>query len=154
MAGKNGGPRPGGGRPPGSLNKATLSANEQKAIARQVIRDYILEHIPQMVLANIDNACGVSYMVLRNGDGSFVEATNESQVKAAIQAGSMLLVEEPDGRMRWASTIDGEKPARIYTRQPHQGSTAMLLAYAADKPVEPHEHTGEGGGPVVFSWQK
>lgn len=122
-----------GGRPPGALNAATLSANEQKHIARQAIRDYISSHIPAIVEAQVGNALGVSYLTLRRPDGSFAEATDEAQVKAALAAGT--------------------EAFRIYTRQPHQGSAAMLLAYAADKPVEPVEVTGAEGGPLTVKWQ-
>lgn len=123
-----------GGRPKGALNLRTLSANEQKAEARQVIRELVAEMVPEIVQAQAENALGISYLVIRDKNGSYVEATNKAQVDAALASG-------------------GES-FRIYTRQPHQASASMLLAYAADKPVEPVEVSGEGGGPVVFTWQK
>jgi hypothetical protein len=129
-----GGKRPGAGRPVGSPSKATISANEQKAIAREVIREAIREQIPDIVRAQAENALGISYMVLRRPDGSYTEATDVAQLRAALAA--------------------GDSAFRIYTRQPHQGSAAMLLAYAADKPVEPVEMTGEGGGPIVVRWKE
>jgi hypothetical protein len=30
----------------------------------------------------------------------------------------------------------------------------MLLAYAADKPVEPVEHTGPEGGALIVKWKE
>ena len=130
-----GGKRPGAGRPVGTggPTKATLSANEQKTIAREVIRQHVIDSIPEIVRAQKENALGISYMVLRRPDGSFTEATDEKQLRAALAA--------------------GDSAFRIYTRQPHQGSAAMLLAYAADKPVEPVEMSGEGGGPIVVKWK-
>ena len=128
-----GGKQPGAGRPKGAKNIATLRANEQKEIAREAIRGYIREHIPELIRAQVENGLGISYMVLRNKDGSYTEATNAAQVTAALAAGGDAF--------------------RIYTRQPHHGSAGMLLAYAADKPVEPVEHSGEGGGPIQIQWQ-
>lgn len=122
-----------GGRPKGALSKTTLSANEQKAIAREVIRAHITAHIPAIIEAQKDNALGVQYLVVRDKNGSYVEATNAAQVQAALKAGGDAF--------------------RVFTRQPHQGSAAMLLAYAADKPVEPVEMTGAEGGPLVVKWK-
>lgn len=130
----NGGKRPGAGRKKGTVLKATLSANEQKALAREVIRAHVKDHIPQLITAQVENALGIKYLVLRDKSGNYVEATNEAQVKAALAAGGDAF--------------------RVYTRQPHQASAAMLLAYAADKPVEPVEVSGEGGGPLVVKWKE
>ena len=69
--------------------------------------------------------------VLKSGQSSF--NLRVTQVKAALASGGDAF--------------------RLYTRQPHQASAAMLLAYAADKPVEPVEVSGDGGGPVKFQWQ-
>lgn len=128
-----GGPQPGSGRPKGSTGKngpqkATIAENEQKAIARQVIRDHITAHIPAIIEAQKENALGISYLVLRNKDGSYSEATDKAQVTRAL--------------------AEGGDAFRVFTRQPHQGSAGMLLGYAADKPVEPQEHSGPSGGPI------
>lgn len=125
-------PKRGRGRPPGALNKTTLAAAEQKALAREVIREHVKNHIPAIIEAQIANSVGINYLVVRDKNGSYVEATNEAQVKAALRSGGDAF--------------------RVYTRQPHQASAAMLLAYAADKPVEPVEMTGQDGGPVEVKW--
>lgn len=121
-----------GGRPVGALSSTTLSANEQKAIARETIRAAVIAKIPDIVEAQTENALGISYMVIRDKNGSYVEATNKQQVMAALAAGGDAF--------------------RMYTRQPHQASAAMLLAYAADKPVEPVEVSGKDGGPLEVQW--
>ena len=128
-----GGARKNAGRKPGVPNTSTLTANEQKALAREVIREHIKEHIPAIISAQKENALGIAYMVIRDKNGSYVEATTDAQVKAALALGGDAF--------------------RVYSRQPHQASAAMLLAYAADKPVEPVEHSGEGGGPIVVQWK-
>jgi hypothetical protein len=119
------------GRPKGTTGipqRATVAAHEQKAIAREVIRQHVTAHIPEIIRAQVENSLGISYLVIRDKNGTFVEATNAEQVKAALAA--------------------GDEAFRVYTRQPHQGSAAMLLAYAADKPVEPLEVSGKDGGPL------
>ena len=124
------------GRPKGTTgiqHKPTIAAAEQKAIAREVIRDHIRGHIPAIIQAQVENAIGIPYMVLRAPDGSFVRATDEKQVDAALAAGNTAF--------------------KLYTKEPHTAAASMLLAYAADKPVEPLEVTGEGGGPLVVKWQ-
>lgn len=129
-----GGKQPGAGRPKGALNTATISANEQKAIAREVIRGHIVKHIPAIIQAQIENALGVPYMVLRAPDGSFVRATDEKQVDAALAA--------------------GETSFKLYTKEPHLPAASMLLSYAADKPVEPIdvEHSGSIDINVSAPW--
>jgi hypothetical protein len=118
-----------GGRPPGSEEQATID----KRANRAVIRELVKQHLAPIVAAQADNAKGVSYLVLRAPDGSFVRATDEKQLDAALAS--------------------GEAAFRIYTKEPHHGSASMLLAYAADKPVEPMEVSGADGGPVIFKWQ-
>lgn len=125
-----------GGRPPGAKNAATISANEEKQIARSVIRQHIQEHIPAIIAAQIDNAKGVPYLVLRDSSGAYVRATDEKQLDAAIAA----------------YNAGDTNVLKFYTKEPHATSASMLLAYAADKPVEPVEVSGEGGGPVVVKW--
>lgn len=128
-------PKP--GRPKGTTgiqHKSTISAHEEKQITRSVIREHIREHIPAIIRAQVENAIGVPYMVLRAPDGSFVRATDEKQVDAALAA--------------------GEASYKIYTKEPHTAAATMLLAYAADKPVEPVEVTGSEGGPLIVSWKK
>lgn len=129
-----GGKRPNTGPKPGSHRKSTLSANEQKHLAREVIREHIKQHIPQIIQAQVENAIGVPYMVLRASDGSFVRATDVKQVDAALAA--------------------GESAFKLYTKEPHTAAASMLLAYAADKPVEPVEMAGKDGGPLEIRWKE
>lgn len=125
---KHGGARAGAGRPKGSEEQATIDKRTNRAL----IRAAVTPHIEKLVNSHVANACGVSFMRLRYPDGRFANATDEKQIDAAIAAG--------------ASWFE------IFTQQPHQASASMLLAYAADKPVEPVEVSGEGGGPVVVKW--
>lgn len=128
-----GGKQPGAGRPLGSQNKATIEAAEEKRIARQVIREYYLKHLPDMVKSQVAHAKGVSYMRLRNVDGTFVRATDEKQIDAAIAAG--------------ASWFE------IFTEVPNVQAFVALSDRAIDKPSEHVELTGVEGGPLQIKWQ-
>lgn len=129
MAG-NGGKRPGAGRPKGSESPHTLA----KRANRERIRALVERDIDPLIQAQKANALGVSYMILRHKDGSFARATDVKQIDAACAAGA--------------------EAFQIFTQQPNQQSAAMLLGYAADKPVEPVEISGEDGGPLEISWKR
>ncbi len=136
-----GGKRPGAGhkngvptgRPKGSQDKATISAREQKQLARQVILDYYMKHLPDMLLSQGEHARGVSYMRLRNPDGSFARATDEKQIDAAIAAGAS-----------WF---------QIFTEAPNTQAFVAISDRAIDKPTEHHELTGADDGPIVHQLQ-
>jgi hypothetical protein len=118
-----------GGRPKGSVESHTLA----KKFAREEIRRLVVERLPNIVGAQIQNAQGVAYMVLRKPDGTYARATDAEMIDAACAAGA--------------------EAFQIFTMQPHQQSAALLLGYAADKPIEPHEHTGAEGGPMELTWK-
>lgn len=127
--GKHGGARPGAGRPAGGENEHTIA----KRINRERIRQLIEPKLQAIIEAQALHAMGVSYMRLRNPDGSFARATDEKQIDAAIAAGAT-----------WF---------QIFTEAPNTQAANTLMGYAADKPVEPVEHSGEGGGPIVVTWK-
>jgi hypothetical protein len=118
-----------GGRPKGSLEHSTLA----KKFARQRIQELVTARLDEIVGAQLENAKGVQYMVLRRPDGSFARATDADMIDEACKLGA--------------------EAFQIFTMQPHQQSAALLLGYAADKPVEPHEHTGAEGGPMELTWK-
>jgi hypothetical protein len=117
-----------GGRPKGSLEQATLDKRANAALVRQIVQ----KRLEPLVNAQIDNALGVSYLVLRDASGAYVRATDEAQVDAALER----------------LNSGDESAVRFYTKEPHAGAASMLLAYAADKPVEPVEHSGPGGDAI------
>lgn len=125
-----GGQRAGAGRPEGSLDQHTL----KKRANREIIRKLVEKHLEPIIKAQAAHAMGVSYMRLRNPDGTFARATDEKQIDAAIAAGAT-----------WFE---------IFTEAPNTQAANTLLGYVADKPVEPVEHTGEGGGPIAYKWLK
>jgi polysaccharide pyruvyl transferase WcaK-like protein len=113
-----------GGRPPGSISNSTLEKQE----ARDFIRKRVREALAPMVDAQILHCQGVSYMRLRNPDGSFARATDEKQIDAAIAAGAS-----------WF---------QIFTEAPNTQAFVALSDRAFDKPKEHMELTGEDGGPL------
>jgi putative intracellular protease/amidase len=123
-----------GGRPAGRLNNATLTANEAKSIAREELAAFIRPHLKDAALAQLEHAKGVSYMKLRNPDGTFARATDEKQIDAAIAAGAT-----------WF---------RIFTEVPNTQAFVALADRAIDKPTEHQELTGLDGGPLVVMWEK
>jgi len=125
-----GGKRDGAGRPKGSLDKSTIEKQEFRAFIRRKVK----ARQEELVDSQLDNAIGVYVMTVRMPDGTFTVADTPEQIKAGLAAQGTL--------------------ARIYARQPNQPAGANLLAYAADKPVEPVEVSGEGGGPLLVKWQE
>jgi polysaccharide pyruvyl transferase WcaK-like protein len=124
-----GGKRPGAGRPKGSLEAHTL----KKQVLREVILAKYAEALGPMLDAQIAHAKGVSYMRLRNPDGSFARATDEKQIDAAIAAGAT-----------WF---------QIFTENPHTPAFTALSDRAIDKPIEPVALTGAEGGPLLVMWK-
>ena len=115
MAKGRGGKREGAGRKPGTPNAATI----EKALLREEMRGFIAKHIPRMLGAQIEAACGVAHLMIRNDDGTWAKAPAE------ITEEQMLAV------------LNGD-PNRYYisTKDPNTQAFNTLAAYAADKPKE------------------
>ncbi len=113
--------RPGAGRPKGAKNQKTLDLEWE----RELIRRQILKRVGPMTDAQIDHAGGVSYMVLRNSDGTYARATNEAQIDAACAVGASAF--------------------KIFTQAPNPQAYSTLMAYAVDRPKEqPQELVHKG----------
>lgn len=101
-----------GGRQKGTKNQATIDREWE----RELLRRQILKARGPMTDAQIAHAQGVSYMVLRNPDGTFTRATDEKQIDAACAVGASAF--------------------KIFTQVPNPQSYNTLMAYAVDKPKE------------------
>lgn len=121
-----GGHREGAGRPAGSLEPHTLA----KKANREFIRAYVEKELTPLLEAQTALAKGISYMLIRHEDGTFSRAQTVEDIDEALKRGGSAF--------------------QILTAQPHQGAASMLFGYAADKPVEPVEHSGPDGGPIEF----
>ena len=130
-----GGKRPNPGPKKGSKYKPTID----KSLAREQARAYIQSHMPRMLGSQIEAACGVAHLMLRNEDGTWSKAPEK------MTADEMLTV------------LNGD-PARFYiaTKDPNTSAFNTLAAYALDKPAEQMKVTGADDGPVeiLFRWQK
>lgn len=130
---KHGGARENSGRKKGFKFPHTLEKEKARALADQIARDIVLKHWPKIIEAQSAHAVGVDYMVLRNADGTFVRATDEKQIDAALASGDFAY--------------------RIFTQAPNTQAFTALSDRVFDKPVERHELTGEDGGPLVVQWK-
>lgn len=125
------------GRKTGGVKKGfKASKTIEKELERERLRQLVIAHMEPMTLAQVAHAQGVSYMVLRNPDGTFTRATDLKQIDAACAAGGSAF--------------------KIFTQAPSTAAFADLMNRALDKPAEQVKVTGEEGGPVefVFRWRK
>lgn len=122
-----------GGIPKGYKYPKTLAKERAVKIADEIARQIVLDKWAKIIEAQAEHAQGVSYMVLRAPDGSFVRATDVKQLDAALAA--------------------GEQSFRIFTQAPNTQAFTALSDRTFDKPIERHEVTGAEGGPLVIKWQ-
>src|SRR5215813_15023299 len=80
----NGGRRVGAGRKTGYRMPKTI----EKELERELLRQQVIANRERMTAAQIANACGISYIVLRHEDGTYTRATDEEQLNAALAAGA------------------------------------------------------------------
>lgn len=71
---KNGGVRPGAGRPKGTKGKNTL----EKEAAREYVRERVTKQLRALIDAQVSNAKGLKYLVVRNkATGKFVRVAEK-----------------------------------------------------------------------------
>lgn len=128
--GKRGGARPNSGPKKGAIYKPTLS----KAEGREILRAYVMQHMPAMTQAQVLHAQGIKHMILRGKDGQFIRATDEKQIDAALAI--------------------GESAYYLFTKDPSVQAYTDLMNRALDKPSEHVEVTGADKGPLKVQWEK
>jgi hypothetical protein len=103
----------------GPQKGATYKPTITKAMAREEARLYIQQHMPRMITSQVEAACGVAHLMLRNEDGTWAKAP------ANMTAEQMLEV------------LNGDQ-GRYYiaTKDPNTQAFNTLTAYALDKPKE------------------
>ena len=125
-----GGKREGAGRPKGMKWPSTLRKEE----ARELVRQYVTEHLGEYLDAMSDNVIGIRHLMMRDPKtGKFERITGDAkQIDKALKT----------------------KPAFwIYTKNPNVQAFTDLLNRALDKPAEHVQVTGDGG-PLVIRWQR
>jgi len=118
-----GGARPGtGGWRPGSGRKKGTNGLEKEE-ARRVLRAKVMAEMIPLVEAQIDNAKGIKYLVVREKKtGKFVRVT-ESMAKVKLG--------------------DSEETVEVYEKDPNVLAFTDLMNRTIDKPTETVKNEGE-----------
>lgn len=124
----HGGKRAGAGRPLGPHDD-TL----RKIEGRRIVRELVLAHLKPLVEAQLANAKGTNYAVVRHADGTFRRIDSAEEFDRAAAAGD---------------------PITIHTQQPNVTAFSDLMNRALDKPVEPHEVEHSGGIDVCWKGKR
>lgn len=113
---KNGGARPGAGRPKGSKNPSTYT----KEAARDALRQIVLREMEALVSSQIAAAKGIRFLVARNrATGKFVRVT-ETVMQALL-----------------ANGVDTElELVEVWQKDPSTQAFTDLMNRALDKPKE------------------
>ena len=127
----HGGARPGAGKPKGVKWPSTLRKEE----ARELVRQMIVERLPGIITAQLDNAEGLRHLVIRDPEtGQFTRVTGDAkQVDKALKS---------------------KNACTIYTKDPNVQAFTDLLNRCIDKPAEHVSIAGADGGPLVIRWQR
>lgn len=123
-----GGPQPGSGRPKGRQNQSTID----KAKAREALRAIVIQHMGELVSAQVANAKGLKYLVVRNKKSGKFERVSEAMARLE----------------------EGLEHVEIWEKEPSVAAFTDLMNRALDKPVEPHEVEHSGGIEVSWKGQK
>jgi hypothetical protein len=107
-----GGARPGAGRKKGKKLQLTLA----KEAAREAVRQKVTEHLAPLIHAQIADACGLKYLVVRD-----------------TRTGTIIRVSEATARAKLRS---GEEILEVWEKAPNVRAFADLLNRALDRPKE------------------
>ena len=116
-----------GGRVKGVLNKATVE--REKGL--DVIKELVLKELGPMTEAQIAQAKGVKYMILRQPNGSYARATDVKQIDVACAIGA--------------------EAFEVFTAAPDTQAFRTLTEQSFGRPVQRTELTGKEGGPVEIA---
>ena len=109
-----GGRRPGSGRPKGSKSEATLT----KELAREHVRQRVIAELDSLIDAQIAQAKGLSYLVVRDK-----------------KTGKFLRVSEGIAKEK-AKLEDNEEIIEVWEKDPSIAAFSDLMNRALDKPKE------------------
>lgn len=113
---KNGGKRPGAGRPKGSKTAKTLD----KEAARELVRQMVYADLAPLLAAQLSNAKGLKYLVIRDK-----------------KTGKFLRVTEGMARTRSKLALSpDEEVIEVWEKDPSVQAFTDLLNRALDKPKE------------------
>jgi len=119
-SGRNGGARPGAGRPKGSKGKPTLLREAETAALRQ----QVFEHREKLVKAQIANAMGIKHLLIRDPrSGRFERVAKDIDSRK-------LSAEQIDKALASGEMIE------IWTKDPSIAAFTDLFNRALGKPIE------------------
>ena len=106
----------------------------RKEEARELVRQYVTERLPQFLDAMSDNIVGIRHLMMRDPKtGKFERVTGDAkQIDKALKTKTAF----------W-----------IYTKDPNVQAFTDLLNRCIDKPAEHVRVTGDGG-PLIIRWQR
>lgn len=123
------GGKPGPGRPKGSQNKATKAKELEKEQARELLRSMVKAQLGPMTEAQIANAKGIKYLMVREKGGKFVRVTEAM-----------------------AGSLADEAIVEVWEKDPSVQAFTDLLNRTLDKPVESVQAVISGD--LIFKWEK
>jgi hypothetical protein len=131
-----GGKRKGAGRPKGTTgikHKATIKAAFDKEILRQELRDIVRAHLTPMTEAQVANAKGIKFLVLRHAkSGKFIKR---------IEEGGDLKF-DPENEI-----------VEVWAKDPSVQAFTDLMNRTLDKPTETITQTGTLDATIEIKWQ-
>jgi len=123
----HGGARKGSGPKKGAKYAPTITKEQ----AREAARAVILKHMDRMLAANIENACGIRHLMLRN------EKTGQFERVAKDTTDPKVAEAQIDGALASGNAV------WIHTKDPNVSAFTDLMNRALDKPVEQLQLSGE-----------
>ena len=125
----HGGARPNSGPKKGAKYRPTLDKEQ----ARAALRAVVIQHMEEMVAAQIAHAKGLQFLMVREkSTGKFKRVGQDVAEKL-----------NPD-----------EEIIEVWEKEPSVQAFTDLLNRTLDKPSEHVEVTGAEGGPLEFTWLK
>jgi hypothetical protein len=110
-----GGKRPGAGRPKGTVNASTINKEQ----AREALARVVMAHMEDLVGAQIANAKGLKYLVIRNAKTGKFERVTEERIKKLLDDGD-----------------DELERVEVWEKDPSVQAFTDLMNRALDKPKE------------------
>lgn len=124
-----GGKQPGAGRPKGSKNKSTIDKEE----AREFLRSMVKAQLGPLVQAQLANAQGLKYLVVRDKKTGKFERVSEAMARVAQEG-------------------DGKELIEVWEKDPSIAAFTDLLNRTLDMPAKPAEEV-KFNGALVVKWE-
>lgn len=118
-----------GGRPKGSKNKVPSPRTLDKEMARARLRELVMQHMDPLVEAQVANAKGLKYLVVR--DKKTGKFNRVAEAMARLSAGEELI--------------------EVWEKDPSVQAFTDLMNRTIDKPIEQVDSTVKGT--LIVKWE-